>query len=107
MTASVLRRAAGVEIDAELALDGLDPDASAVLVSAIREATTNILHHSATRHCTTRCTARADGRAQLEVVNGQRPHRLLAARASQLSLTAWPPMAECSKPTRWPTDAPA
>ncbi len=69
-----LLRLAGIDVRAKLDVDGIAPDASAVLGFAVREGTTNILRHADARHCTIQADRR-DGVIRLELVNdGARTH---------------------------------
>ena len=63
-----LLRLAGIDVRATLDLDGIAPDASAVLGFAVREGATNILRHADARRCTIHAVRR-DGVIQLELVN--------------------------------------
>jgi two-component system sensor histidine kinase DesK len=49
--------AAGIEAEVQDARVPLEPDVEAVLAWAIREGATNVIRHSAARHCTLRVTA--------------------------------------------------
>jgi two-component system sensor histidine kinase DesK len=63
-----LLRLAGIEVRASLDVDGIAPDASAVLGFAMREGTTNILRHADARTCTIHAV-RENGVVRLELVN--------------------------------------
>jgi two-component system sensor histidine kinase DesK len=63
-----LLRLAGIDVRATLDVDGIAPDASAVLGFAVREGATNILRHADARHCTIHAL-RQDGVIRLELVN--------------------------------------
>ncbi|MGR6923367.1 sensor histidine kinase [[Actinomadura] parvosata] len=65
--ASVLR-AAGVEVTSELAHPPLPAEVETVLSAVLREAVTNVLRHSAARHCVIRTSA-GGGRVRLTVRN--------------------------------------
>ena len=43
---------AGIDVDARIRADSLQPDVEAVLAWAVREGATNVLRHSRARHCT-------------------------------------------------------
>jgi two-component system, NarL family, sensor histidine kinase DesK len=66
--ATDLLRLAGIDVRADLDVDGIAPDASAVLGFAIREGATNILRHADARRCTIHA-ARRDGVIRPELVN--------------------------------------
>lgn len=63
-----LLEAAGIRVDADLALGRLDAETSMLLGFAVREGATNILRHARARECTIRAV-REDGRLALELVN--------------------------------------
>jgi signal transduction histidine kinase len=63
-----LLRLAGIDVTASLDVDGIAPDASAVLGFAMREGATNILRHADARTCTIHAT-RENGVVRLELVN--------------------------------------
>jgi two-component system sensor histidine kinase DesK len=63
-----LLRLAGIDVRATLDVEGIAPDASAVLGFAVREGATNILRHADARHCTIHAL-RQDGVIRLELVN--------------------------------------
>jgi len=63
-----LLRLAGVDVAVDLQLEGIPPDASAVLGWAIREGATNILRHADARRCSIHAD-RQDGLIWLELVN--------------------------------------
>ncbi|MET8542564.1 histidine kinase [Kitasatospora sp. NPDC004799] len=65
---SVLR-AAGIEVEAELDCEGLRPELDAVLATVLREAVTNLLRHSAARHCGIRAGRDERGAVRLLVSN--------------------------------------
>ncbi|NJP89551.1 two-component sensor histidine kinase [Nonomuraea sp. FMUSA5-5] len=65
--ASVLR-AAGVEVASDLAHPPLPAEVETVLSAVLREAVTNVLRHSAARHCVIRTSA-GGGRVRLTVRN--------------------------------------
>ncbi len=63
-----LLRLAGIDVSATLDVDGIAPDASAVLGLAVREGATNILRHADARSCTIHAV-RNDNVVRLELVN--------------------------------------
>jgi signal transduction histidine kinase len=63
-----LLEAAGIRVDADLALGRLDAETSMLLGFAVREGATNILRHARARECAIRAV-REDGRLALELVN--------------------------------------
>jgi signal transduction histidine kinase len=63
-----LLRLAGIDVRADFDVEGITPDASAVLGFAMREGATNILRHADARSCTIHAV-REDGVIRLELVN--------------------------------------
>jgi signal transduction histidine kinase len=63
-----LLRLAGIDVRTRLDVEGIAPDASAVLGFAVREGATNILRHADARTCTIHAV-RENGLVRLEVVN--------------------------------------
>jgi two-component system sensor histidine kinase DesK len=69
--ARVALEAAGIEAMVERSSSNLDEDVEAVIGWAVREGATNVIRHSAARHCRIRVTADAT-RAELEVADDGR-----------------------------------
>jgi two-component system sensor histidine kinase DesK len=63
--------AAGIEAEVHAGETAIGAEAEAVLAWAIREGATNVIRHSAARHCQVRLMA-DDGRAELEVLDDGR-----------------------------------